>query len=198
MGHIYNFQFTVVENSGIASLFDESTISSKIMKALLNIQKDKMYKDVDENSINDGIRNQLSMIYDVKDQTRCGDSTSGIDSGEIDIMLCNDGNPVVIIEGLRLDYINNDYLDEHINKALINYDPVGCPLVYILIYARVNRFDRFWYKVMSHMSNYRFPYEIAVPICEITTPYSESRHAKMVLNRNGRKINVHLYAVAMR
>lgn len=180
------------------SILDEDTVSRNVMKALLNVQKDKLYEGEKENSINDGIRNQLSIVYEVKDQTRQGDSESGKDAGEVDIMLCDNGNPAVIMEGLKLDSFKQDYLDTHINKALANYDPNGCPLVYILIYATVKGFGEFWGKVMNHMDGYSFPYETVEGIRDIATAYADSRHAKAVLKRNGKNVNVHLYAVAMR
>lgn len=180
------------------TILDEDTISKYVMKALLNVQKDKLYEGEKENSINDGIRNQLSIVYEVKNQTRQGASESGKDAGEVDIMLCDNGNPVAIMEGLKLASFESGKLDIHINKVLTNYDPNGCPLVYILIYATVKHFDDFWDKIMKHMDNYSFPYEAVEGIQDIATAYTESRHAKAVLNRNGKRVSIHLYAVAMR
>ena len=182
----------------VASIFDEDTVSANVLKALLNVQKDKLYEAAKENSINDGIRNQLSIVYEVKDQTRQGDSESGKDAGEVDIMLCDKGNPAVIMEGLKLSSFESGKLDTHINKALENYDPNGCPLVYILIYATVKGFGDFWDKVMNHMDGYSFPYETLEGMRDVATAYTDSRHAKAILNRNGKKVSVHLYAVAMR
>ena len=180
------------------SILHEDTVSRNVMKALLNLQKDKLYEGEKENSINDGIRNQLSIVYEVKDQARQGDSESGKDAGEVDIMLCDNGNPAVIMEGLKLASFESGKLDTHINKALFNYDPNGCPLVYILIYATVKGFGDFWGKVMNHMEGYNFPYETVEGIRDIPTAYADSRHAKAILNRNGKNVSVHLYAVAMR
>lgn len=178
-------------------LFDEESISSNIMRALLNIQGNRIYKGKNENAINDGIRDALRMVYEVRDQTRQGDSASGKDSGEIDILLCEKGNPIAILEGLKLDAVNRDSLAAHINKALTNYDPIGCPLIYVLIYATVKKFHSFWEKVMEYMIEYDFPYEIVDGTREISTAYTDSRHAKAVLKRNGKCVSLHLYAVAM-
>ncbi len=179
------------------TIYDENTISSNILKALLNIQSDSLYIDASENSINDGIRNQLSMIYDVKDQTRCGVSVSGKNAGEIDVMISDNGNPIAILEGLILDCLSKDYLRSHINKAISNYNPMGCTLVYILIYAKAKDFESFWNKFMDYMKDYEFPYDTDETVRELNTPYTESRHAKTVLNRNGKKVHVHFYAIVM-
>ncbi|MDD5891987.1 MAG: hypothetical protein PUC72_05555 [Bacteroidales bacterium] len=180
------------------SLFDEDIVSAHVMKALLNVQKVSMYKGVKENSINDEIRNQLSMVYEVRDQTRQGDSESGTDAGEVDMLLCDNGNPAVILEGLKLENFKRDYLDRHINKALYNYDPNGCSLVYLLIYAKAIDFGDFWDKVKKHMTGYSFPFETKEEIREISTAYTDLRHAKAVLNRNGKSVKFHLYAIQMR
>ena len=181
-----------------ATYLDEESVSSHVMKALLAIQRDKMYENVKEDNINDGIRNQLDMVYNIKDQTRQGKSESGKDAGEVDIEICENSIPVVIMEGLKMDSFKKEYLDVHINQALVNYDPNGCPLVYILIYATVKRFEDFWEKIVNHMKDYCFPYTVEEKIREISSVYTDSRHAKVVLNRNGKRVSVHLYAIQMK
>ncbi len=180
------------------SLFDEVTICSKVLTALLHVQGNRIYEGKNENAINDGIRDQLKMVYEVRDQTRQGDSVSGKDAGEVDLLICNGGNPWAIIEGLKISSLEKNYLDTHIQKALVNYDPFGCPLVYILVFAKVKLFDEFWSKLIGYVADYRFPYEVVEAFREINSAYTESRHGKTVLQRNGKKISVHLYAVAMR
>ena len=58
-------------------------------------------------------------------------------------------------------------------------------------------FDSFWNSFIKFMSNYRFPYNTEEAIHELSTSYTESRHAKAVLCRNGKKTNVHFYAIVM-
>lgn len=124
-----HFEETDRINKVEVSVLDEDIVSANIMKAFLNVQKDRL------------------------------DSENGRDTGEVDIMLCENGNPVVIMEGLKLGSFEREKLDTHINKALSDYDPNGCPMVCILIYATVKGFGDFWEKVMNHMSGYTFPYE---------------------------------------
>ena len=80
----------------------------------------------------------------------------------------------------------------------MNYDPNGCPLVYILIYSTVKRFEDLWEKIVNHMKDYCFPYTVEEKIREISSVYTDSRHAKVVLNRNGKRVSVHLYAIQMK
>ena len=196
---IVGIEDKIIATFGEAESFvDEDDVSSYMMRALLNVQKDKNYYGKDENTINDGIRNQLSMIYEVKDQTRQGVSASSKDAGEIDFMLYNGDYPVAIVEGLKLDGVNKDYLNTHIDKVLTNYDPIGCPLVYILIYATAIKFESFWDRIVDYLSGYSFPYDVVEAIHEISVAYTESRHAKAILKRSGKDVCVHLYAISMR
>lgn len=61
------------------------------------------------------------MAYQIKDQTRQGESQKGDDAGEVDIQICVDGFPIVMIEALVLDSLKKQYLGDHINKVLTKY-----------------------------------------------------------------------------
>jgi len=176
-------------------IFEENILCTNILKALVNIQKNPIYKGKKEDEINDGIRDNLSMIYETKDQTRQGESESGKGAGEIDLLICNQGLPVAIIEALRLPSLDQENLDKHINKALEKYDPVGCPHAFIFTYATGKDFLSFWDKFYGYLQNYKFPYDILKSVEEISLPYSESRYAKVLLNRNGCPVNVHFYVI---
>lgn len=54
-----------------------------------------------ENSINDYLRDQLIAMghNETRDQTRHGSSTSGLDAGEVDILVGKDGKEVALISG---------------------------------------------------------------------------------------------------
>lgn len=71
--------------------------------------------------MNDFIRDLLDESFEVKDQTRQGKSENG-EKGEIDIQICKDGLPVVMIECLILNSLVKKILDIHINKVLTLYD----------------------------------------------------------------------------
>lgn len=69
------------------SKYQEVELNQYILRALINIQKTKFYHGKQEDDINDGVRNALDMVYEIKDQTRQGESESGKKSGELDILL---------------------------------------------------------------------------------------------------------------
>ena len=180
------------------NILDENKLSAKIMLALTHIQGNIIYEHWNENSINDGVRDQLQMIYEVRDQSRHGESVSGKDAGEIDLMVCDSGKPYSIIEGMMLDSIDKSTLDGHISKVLTNYNPIGCPLIYLLIYVKAKRFDDFWYRLTEYIENYSFPYDVVENFRNIPTVYTESGHGKVVFSRNGKKVSFHLFAVKIR
>ena len=137
------------------------------------------------------VRDILDESYQIKDQTRQGESQKGDDAGEVDIQICVDGMPLVMIEALILDSLKKQYLQDHINKVLTKYDPNGCPYVVVIIYATVIRFESFYSKLLEHLNEYDFPYEKQSDVSDVNTDYTEYRHAQVILNRSGQNVRVH-------
>ncbi len=61
----------------------------------------------------------------------------------------------------------------------------------------MNRFDVFWDRLTKHIAEYVYPYEVLDTYHNMTTAFADSRHGKTVLNRNGRQIQFHVYAISM-
>ncbi len=155
-------------------------------------------KKTPENKINDSVRDMLSMkgYYEVKDQTRHGISTSGKDSGNVDLLLAKGGNELAIIEALRLKYIDGPYIDLHIRKAIINYNPLGTP-TFILAYVNYYYFQSFWNRYYDYIKQYQFPETITVQqdFEEILEPNATTRIAKVVLSKDGYDFPVYFIAL---
>lgn len=180
----------------VGDKWTEEEINKKILHALQNIQKNKIYWDKNENEYNDVIRDNLGMIYEVKDQSRQGASPNGGDAGEVDLQICNDGNPVVMIEGVKVTSVDRNRIKQHTNKVLTCYDPLGCPYAYLLIYVKVRDFGRFWEGFMYYIKNeYTFPFELEEEISEVSHIYTDSRHAKAKVIRSGKSVSVHFFAI---
>ncbi len=186
-----------LEKEPVVSI-NEDIVSADVLKALQNVQKNRIYYRQKENTINDGVRDCLDMKYGLRDQTRQGESVSGKDAGEVDLMLYNNGKPLALMEGLKLNYVDSVKLSNHINKAMKNYDPIGCPLIYLLVYSPEKAFEGFWRRLVSYISCFSFPYEISEEFHEINTSFTQSRHGKMKLLRNGKPVSFHLYAIVMK
>lgn len=176
------------------SRIPETELINTIIRALLKLQRNHSYNNnSNEDTMNDYIRDILDESYDTKDQTRQGDSESGLNAGEIDIQICYEKNPIVMIEALKLGSLERYKLDKHINKILTKYDPNGCPYVFLLIYATVINFDDFTSNLFDYLNEYHFYYKRLTNIVAIETDYGELKHYQTILDRNGNKIKVHFF-----
>ena len=97
----------------------EQMLIDKMTRALTKLQRNHNYNSSSsEDTMNDYVRDILDESYQIKDQTRQGESQKGDDAGEVDIQICVDGFPIVMIEALILDSLKKQYLGDHINKVL--------------------------------------------------------------------------------
>lgn len=176
----------------------EKTMSKNILKALLKVQGNGIFWGKTEDELNDGVRDALSMLYEIKDQTRQGASPAGKNAGEVDLQICKDGLPIAMIECLKVDSINRNYLKKHIDKVLTSYDPIGCPYIYVIIYVTAQNFTEYWNKCLKFIKEeYSFPYKVKEEIQEMPHIYTDSGHAKTILLRNDKDVAVHFYALSV-
>lgn len=149
-----------------------------------------------ENNINDSFRDMLIISgYDeVKDQTRHGISVSGKDAAEVDILLTKDGKEIAIFEGLNLEYVKKSYIDEHIDKAIINYNALGTA-TFIVAYVSSSDFEAFWGRYIEHIQAYSFPLQVKKRFQILAYPNASTRVATMILSRDGYDFPVYFIAL---
>ena len=118
--------------SNVARLNADISTAEGVLKDLIQVSErlcsNASYSATSlENSINDYFRDALSFMgyNELKDQTRHGVSMSEKDAGEVDLLLTKSGKEIAIFEGLKLDSVNSKYIDEHIKKAIDNYNALG-------------------------------------------------------------------------
>lgn len=178
------------------SRIPEKEICNKMLRAISKLQRNHTYNaDSSEDTMNDYIRDILDESYFMKDQTRQGESESGDEAGEVDIQLCHDGLPVVMIEGIKVSSLERNRLDSHMNKVLTKYDPNGCPYAFLIIYTIVKNFDLGYENIFTHFDNYTYPFPQESKLLDVDTGYGELKHAQIILNRNGQNIRVHIWTV---
>ncbi|MBD5144107.1 MAG: hypothetical protein HDT22_10965 [Ruminococcus sp.] len=116
-----------------------------------------------ENEMNDYVRDMLKFArnFEIMDQSRHGLSTMEKGAGSVDLLVSKNGNEVAIIEGLILESVEKSIISSHINKAIINYNPLSKP-VFLLSYVKASNYSSFWDKCFSYLSNYQFPNDIIV------------------------------------
>ena len=148
-----------------------------------------------ENSINDYFRDMLFIkgYNEVKDQTRHSISVNGKDAAEVDILLTKDGREIAIFEGLKLDSVRIAYIDEHINKSIINYNALGTA-TFIVAYVNSANFESFWEKYSEHIRNYDFPIQIKKPFYQLAYPNAATRITTLILTRDGFDFPVYFIA----
>ena len=172
----------------------EKEICDTMLRAISKLQRNHHYNaDSSEDTMNDYIRDILDENYFMKDQTRQGESENGDEAGEVDIQLCYDGLPVVMIEGIKVSSLERDRLDSHMNKVLTKYDPNGCPYAFLIVYTTVKNFDSGYENIFNHFENYSYPFSRESSLLDVDTGYAELKHAQIILNRNGQKIRVHIW-----
>lgn len=172
----------------------EKEICDKILRALSKLQRNHNYDThSSEDTMNDYIRDVLDESYTIKDQTRQGKSENGTDAGEVDIQICHDGLPVVMIEGIKVSSLEQDRLNNHMNKVLTKYDPNGCPYIFLIVYTTVKNFDSGYKNIFNYFDVYDYPFSRESSLTDEDTGFGELKHAKIILNRNGQKIRVHIW-----
>lgn len=139
-----------------------------------------------ENNLNDYFRDALSFMgyNEVKDQTRHGISSSGNDAGEVDLLLTKSGKEIAIFEGLKLNCVDTNIINAHINKAIDNYNSLGTA-TFVIAYVSVKNYEVFWQKYYEHISNYGHSIECRKSMRELTKPNAATRIAFEILTKDG-------------
>lgn len=152
-----------------------------------------------ENPINDFFRNMLcGMGYnETKDQTRHGISSTGIDAGEVDLLLTKEGKEIAIFEGLIPSSRNGGNIDEHIDKAIKNYNQLGTP-TFIVAYVRHADFEDFWKTYFEYISNYQYDLTIKEKMKELTSPNAATKISQIILSKDGFDFPVFFMCLKMR
>jgi hypothetical protein len=176
----------------------QETFGADLINALLSIQKNPQYWNLDENSINDRLCDLLRMKYNVYDQSRQGQSLTKEGVGEIDFLVFDGKEPVAIMEALKLNSLDKSCINNHITKLLVNYDPQGFLRASLIMYVTCKDFGRFWENFANHMSDYSFPYPVEGNFRNGTSNFSESRNAHVLLLRNNRPLLLSFYAIHLR
>ena len=159
-------------------------LSENIIKAMTNIQLTAWMKSQREDFITDALKTSLNMIYEIRDQSRCGVSEDGKGVGEVDLSIWKEGLPLAMLEAIKLSYIDKLRLSRHIDKLIINYDQIGCRQTYLLIYYTGKTLERFWNRFQLFLRReYQFASE-KIEIYEGETIYTDSRSLVVKYTRN--------------
>lgn len=179
------------------TLISAYNIYNDILSICENLCNNKTYTyDLQENTINDYIRDMLKAKgkYEVLDQTRHGISVSGKDAGEVDLLLKEEQKEVAIIEGLKLDSVNGKYIQEHIDKAVVNYNALGTP-TFIIAYVKTANFLDFWNRLCVYLNEYKYPFTVRKNLQQITSINAAVKSAIIILSKDGYDFPLYFLAV---
>lgn len=148
-----------------------------------------------ENSMNDYLRDLLVArgYSEAKDQTRHGLSASGQSAGEVDLLLSKDGKEIAIVECMKLNSVDTGYIDDHIDKALNNYNPLGTA-TYVVAYVHSANFGAFWDRYTNHLKCRSLPIQVKRSLTALTSPNASTRVASAVVSRDGFDFPVYFVA----
>ena len=180
-----------------ADLTTANDVLNDLAKVSERLSTNATYKsDTPENSINDYIRDMLLLMgyNEVKDQTRHGISLSGKDAGEVDILISKGGKEIAIFEGLKLKSVDSAYIDNHILKAIVNYNALGTA-TFIVAYISSNNFESFWNRYTDYLEKYTFPLQTKRALKTQASPNAALRIASMILSRDGYDFPVFFMAI---
>ena len=168
---------------------------------LLERKYTKKLEDLHNDEFTDFLRDKG---YIISDQSRSGRAT--LMAGEVDIMVRSEnGTPVSIIEAFRLDSCgpNNSIVDSHLDKLLHDYDTVGHPTNFVLVYAEAKNFLKLWENYQAYISelNQKVNFRKEYPLLNFReTGISQKADLKIGLathERNGQLIEVYHIFVNM-
>ena len=112
---------------------EQGLLIQNIVEACMCVQANPSQR---ENPRNTYVRDILaaSKRYDVRDQTLCGKAEGKTEAGELDMEIRRDpGTAWTVFEALNnADY---DYWRRHLNKLLINYNPHGLKMLFLVVYV---------------------------------------------------------------
>lgn len=83
----------------------------------------------------------------VSDQTLYGHAKDSDNPGEVDLMIMKDTtDPLTIVEAMNIDSVKKEYIQDHLNKLLDDYNPSGLPELFLVAYVQKakTRFQSFW------------------------------------------------------
>ena len=132
-----------------------------IIHACQGMQNSKIYWHASEDERNTYVRDLLRAHgYYIADQTRNGKSASGKQSGELDIEIRESAEkPWTIYEALNITSFseaNKAKWNEHLVRLLDNYNPIGCPFLFLVSYLECakDKFKEVWLTYWEHLSRY--------------------------------------------
>jgi len=132
--------------------FDYLKLKSDLIEIALVETKNRnaIFKE-SEDETNDRFRNAIHYKnYNITDQSRGGESSSGINAGERDLVIRNErGVDESVIEAFILKSLDSTVINKHYEKLVKRYDTSGNRVNFVLVYSKTKNFDELWEKYIE-------------------------------------------------
>jgi len=152
---------TLLKNKQLKIEYNFQDFFKSLITASVSAQAFKVVRECEENDINTYYRELLKRNgYNIVDQTLRGESSTGKKSGELDLLVeSNDGQPLSIIEAVKLNSVDKANIIKHIDKTF-SYDSWGLKENILLVYSYSSNFFLFVEGYKSFIMTKSFKYDL--------------------------------------
>lgn len=168
--------------------FDYQKLRNDLIEiSLLETKNRNAISEESEDKTNDRFRNALSnRNHNVTYQSRGGESSSGINAGERDLVICNSqGIDESVIEAFILNSLDSTVINKHYEKLVKCYDTVGNEVNFILVYSKTKNFDNLWAKYVEYDGFDNFE--------DTEDKYSKKKNIRVGISKYGEMMIYHLF-----
>jgi hypothetical protein len=95
---------------------------------------------------------------------------------------------------LKLASVDKAYIKEHIDKAIVNYNPLGTS-TFIIAYAGAADFAGLWNRLYSYLTSYEYPIEVKRELKELVQASAAIKCAEILLNKDAFVFPLYFLAV---
>ncbi|PRB03809.1 hypothetical protein CQ046_08430 [Chryseobacterium sp. MYb7] len=181
----------IIEKNPFVAFSSTIPLLNDLMIASYKLQENKIFWNVDEDTRTRQILDLLPREYGAKDQSRYGESGTGIKQGSVDGVVIDESGTEYFLEAFNLEYIDTNNITSHINKLEQNYDSKGLHNKYIIIYCNLaeNKFENFTQSYQKFINDeMKFLYPKNDDIKNIESKYTNNRILKTSHVREGKEV----------
>lgn len=187
-----NRQFEPLFRKKTQTINDSNKILEDLLDSCYTMQQSKHFWHADEDTKTRQVLDLLPKEYSSKDQSRYGESSTGLKSGSIDGVF-KFNNIEYFLEAFHLKTLDTTSIKLHIDKLEKHYDSKGLKEKYLLIYYKLEDHN-FNNEVEKYKQYIKDKHTFIYPMTdmeEFETKYSNSRILKTIHTREGKKVAIY-------
>ncbi|MBM7419711.1 MULTISPECIES: hypothetical protein [Chryseobacterium] len=181
----------IIEKNPFVAFSDTNPLLNDLMRASYKLQENKIFWNADEDTRTRQILDLLPQKYEAKDQSRYGESGTGIKQGSVDGVIKDSSETEYFLEAFNLEYIDTNNITSHINKLEQNYDSKGLYNKYVIVYCNLpeNKFEDFTKSYQQFIeAEMKFLYPKNGDSMDVESKYTNNRILKTSHIREGKEV----------